>query len=379
MNQLKLSNNTSSYRARGVKQLSLPQLDTLDFQLPPELEAAEPPEARGLGRDDVRLMVSQADVNIVRDLSFRELPKVLSPGDLLVINTSGTMNAAVPATREDGTELELHLSTQLPGDVWTVELRLPQHGKAEPYPAGCQGETLHLPAGAGATLLASYSPEPSREWKREGPTRLWLARLHLPGELFSYLGEYGHPIRYGYVRTKWPSSAYQTVYATEIGSAEMPSAGRPFTPEIITRLVSRGVGVAPLILHTGVASLEEHEPPYEEYYSVPTATARAINSTRAAGGRVVAVGTTVVRALETVTDRAGETHPGEGWTGLVITPQRGVRCVDGLLTGLHEPRATHLAMLQALVGRAHLELSYAHALSERYLWHEFGDLHLILR
>jgi S-adenosylmethionine:tRNA ribosyltransferase-isomerase len=163
-----------------------------------------------------------------------------------------------------------------------------------------------------------------------------------------------------------------------MGSAEMPSAGRAFTPELITRLVARGVQVAPLLLHTGVASLEEHEPPYEEFYRVPLETARRVNAARAAGKRVVAVGTTVVRALESVTDEEGGTHPGEGWTPLVVTPERGIRAVHGMLTGLHEPRASHLAMLEALAGRRHLEVAYAEALTAQYLWHEFGDLHLIL-
>jgi S-adenosylmethionine:tRNA ribosyltransferase-isomerase len=163
-----------------------------------------------------------------------------------------------------------------------------------------------------------------------------------------------------------------------MGSAEMPSAGRAFTPELIARLVARGVQFAPLILHTGVASLEDHEPPYEEYYRVPLETARLVNAARAAHRRVIAVGTTSVRALESVTDEAGTAHPGEGWTRLVITPERGVRAVDALLTGLHEPRASHLAMLEALAGLGHLQLSYGEALRQGYLWHEFGDLHLIL-
>ena len=158
----------------------------------------------------------------------------------------------------------------------------------------------------------------------------------------------------------------------------MASAGRAFTPELITRLVANGIQVAPLILHTGVASLEDHEPPYEEYYRVPDSTARLVEATRAAGGRVLAVGTTVVRALETVTDEMGRVHSGEGWTELVISPSRGLRAVNAMLTGLHEPKATHLAMLEALAGREHLNLTYAEALREGYLWHEFGDLHLLL-
>jgi S-adenosylmethionine:tRNA ribosyltransferase-isomerase len=163
-----------------------------------------------------------------------------------------------------------------------------------------------------------------------------------------------------------------------MGSAEMPSAGRAFTPELITRLIAQGVQFAPLILHTGVASLEEHEPPYEEYYRVPAASARLINNARAAGRRILAVGTTSVRALETVADTDGSVHAGEGWTDVIITPQRGLHAVDGLLTGLHEPRSSHLSMLSALAGFDHLRKAYGEALSQGYLWHEFGDLHLIL-
>ena len=251
------------------------------------------------------------------------------------------------------------------------------------------GETLNLPEGATVTLHTPHAREASGA--ATGPARLWIATLRLPAsvedserghgysaDVADYLAQNGRPIRYGYVKESWPSSYYQTVYANEMGSAEMPSAGRAFTPELMTRLVAGGVQIAPLILHTGVASLEAHEPPYEEYYRVPLATARLVNSAHAARRRVIAVGTTVVRALETVTDEDAVTHPGEGWTRLVITPQRGVRAVNGLLTGLHEPEATHLAMLEALAGLRHLKVTYAEALRERYLWHEFGDLHLML-
>ncbi len=176
------------------------------------------------------------------------------------------------------------------------------------------------------------------------------------------------------MKQPWPISYYQTVYATEVGSAEMPSAGRAFSTAVLDQLRAKGVHIAPLILHTGVASLENHEPPYEEYYRVPLETACAVNDAHASGKRVVAVGTTVVRALETVTDVEGHTHPGEGWTNLVITPERRFRAANALLTGFHEPRASHLAMLEALAGLKHLQVAYAEALRERYLWHEFGDL-----
>lgn len=350
----------------------------MDFVLPAGLEAGEPPEARGLARDEVRLLVSYHVDDTMAHTRFRDLPEYLVAGDVLVINTSGTLNAALPARREDGTPLELHLSTHLPGDLWIVELRLPRGEKTQPFLRATAGESLVLPDGARVQLLAPYSPDRARGPREGESVRLWIATLELPAPLHPYLAAHGFPIRYGYVRRRWPSRYYQTVYATEPGSAEMPSAGRAFTPDLITRLVARGVQVVPLLLHTGVASLEDHEPPYEEFYRVSPETARVTNAARSEGRRVIAVGTTVVRALETVADPDGRAHPGEGWTRLVITPDRGLRCVDALLTGLHEPQATHLAMLEALAGRSHVRRAYAEALRGRYLWHEFGDLHLIL-
>jgi S-adenosylmethionine:tRNA ribosyltransferase-isomerase len=158
----------------------------------------------------------------------------------------------------------------------------------------------------------------------------------------------------------------------------MPSAGRAFSAELISRLVAAGVRFTPLILHTGVASLEKHEPPYEEYYRIPPATAESINASRSKGHRIIAVGTTAVRALETMGDSSGVLYPGEGWTDLVITPDHRMKVVDGLITGLHEPQSTHLAMLAALAGFEHISLTYQEALKAGYLWHEFGDLHMIL-
>jgi S-adenosylmethionine:tRNA ribosyltransferase-isomerase len=208
--------------------------------------------------------------------------------------------------------------------------------------------------------------------------RLWIARLDLPQPLQGYLSQFGFPIRYKYVRQGWPISYYQTVYATEMGSAEMPSAGRAFTPELITKLVANGIQFAPILLHTGVASLEGDEPPYEEYYKVPAHSARLVNDAHSVGSQVIAVGTTAVRALETVAGEDGTVHASEGWTDLVVTPEQGLRAVDGLLTGLHEPRSSHLNMLAALAGFDHLHRAYDEALNRGYLWHEFGDLHLIL-
>jgi len=356
-----------------------PEMETLDFQLPAELEAGEPAEARGLARDQVRLMVSYRSTDRIVHTGFRSLPDFLKAGDVLVINTSSTMNAALKARRADGTLLELHLSTHLPADLWVIELRRLSSNGTLPFYQAKPGERIDLPNGGWATLHVAYRPEQRIEHLDAAHRiRLWIATLHLPQPLEAYLDNYGFPIHYKYVRDTWPISYYQTVYATETGSAEMPSAGRAFTPELITGLVAKGVHIAPLILHTGVASLEDHEPPYEEYYRVPAETAGLINAAHHSGKRVVAVGTTVVRALESVTNENGVSHPGEGWTDVIVTPERGIHSVDGLLTGLHEPRSTHLAMLAALAGEKHLRLAYAQALQYGYLWHEFGDLHLIV-
>jgi S-adenosylmethionine:tRNA ribosyltransferase-isomerase len=347
----------------------LPELHPLSFTLPPELEAPAPAEVRGMTRDAVRMMVATKHDGTIVHSTFSELPRFLDEGDLVVINTSATLAAELDGTGPDGRAVQVHLSTQLPAGLWTVEIR--RQGSAE---LGCSaGEHIELAGGGEVNLLAPYSPGPGGEG-----VRLWVTQVETPEPLQRHLARYGRPIRYGYVSGSYPISAYQNVYATEPGSAEMPSAGRPFTSEILMRLVTKGVGVAPLLLHTGVASLEASEPPYAEYFRVSLATAHRVNDARRRGGRVVAVGTTVVRALESVVDDHGHVHASEGWTETVVTPERPVRSIDGFLTGWHEPEASHLAMLEAIAGRPLLEASYAAALAEGYLWHEFGDVHLIL-
>ena len=344
----------------------------LPFTLPPELEAHEPIEARGLARDEVRMLVSYTGDDAISHTWFTALPEVLRPGDVVVVNTSATVNAALPATRANGERVELRLSQGLDDGDWVVELRRLADRDTVPLRDATAGEELALPGSAHVSLVAPYGTVTS-----DG-VRLWRADGHVRGSLDEYLDWYGVPIRYGYVTEGWPLSFYQTIFAREPGSAEMPSAARPFSRRVVSGLARRGIGIAPILLHTGVASLEDHEPPYAEYFRVTPATARAVNDARARGGRVVAVGTTAVRALESVTSPDGSVSAGAGWTELVVTPERGLHAVDGLLTGFHEPRASHLAILDALAGRAHVETAYASALRERYLWHEFGDVHLLL-
>jgi S-adenosylmethionine:tRNA ribosyltransferase-isomerase len=352
--------------------------------LPERREAHEPPEARGLARDEVRMLVATGD-GALAHARARDLAQHLRAGDVLVVNTSATLPAALPARRADGTALRLHLSTPAGSGRWVVELR--RDGAR--FAGGRAGETLALPGGASATLLACHDCAPSLDEmlvasviappRNLAGARLWLADI-ATGDLalLDYLAGRGAPIRYGYVEREWPLADYQTVFALHPGSAEMPSAGRPFTGALVAGLVARGIAIVPLLLHTGVSSLEAGESPYPERYAVPAATARLVNAARAAGGRVVAVGTTVVRALETVALPDGRVQPGAGWTHHVVTPQIGVRAVDGLLTGWHEPDASHLLMLEAVGGSELVADSYAAALRDGYRWHEFGDVHLIL-
>ncbi|MFJ6135755.1 S-adenosylmethionine:tRNA ribosyltransferase-isomerase [Kitasatospora sp. NPDC092286] len=345
----------------------------IDVTVPPELSARAPAEARGTARDGVRMLVGRRRGTAVEHHAFTELPEVLRPGDLLVVNNSATLPAALPGRLPDGTPVALHLSFAQPDQrgSFLVELRRVTPGEAAAHypPAESParpGLRVALPDGASAVLVEPFT------------ARLWYARLSLPVPLLRYLAGHGKAIRYGYVDRDWPIEAYQTVFATVPGSSEMPSAARPFSAGTVARLAGRGVLVAPVTLHTGVASPEAHEAPYAERFQVPAATARLVGHVRAGGGRVIAVGTTAVRALESAVGPEGTVQQADGWTELVITPERGVRAVDGLLTGWHEPRASHLLMLAAVAGRPLLARCYAEAVRHRYLWHEFGDVNLLL-
>ncbi|MGY1635631.1 S-adenosylmethionine:tRNA ribosyltransferase-isomerase [Geodermatophilus sp. SYSU D00742] len=330
-------------------------------------EATAPPEHRGVARDGVRLMVVRPDG--LSDATFRDLPDHLEPGDLLVVNTSATLPARLDARRADGTTTPLHVSTALDDGDWVVEVRRPDNDGPD---RGVEpGTVLGLPGGVRLQLLAGF-PDPAR------PSRLWRARPDRPVAVAEHLRRHGQPIRYGYL-TAAPSLAdAQNVYATEPGSAENASAGRPFTEPLLVRLMARGVVVAPVVLHAGVSSPELHEPPAPERFRVPGPTARLVEATRRAGQRVVAVGTTVTRALESATGEDGVTRAAAGWTDLVLGPGRAVRAVSGLVTGLHAPDASHLLLLEAVAGRELVDRAYARAAATGYLWHEYGDTMLFL-
>jgi S-adenosylmethionine:tRNA ribosyltransferase-isomerase len=245
-----------------------------------------------------------------------------------------------------------------------VELR---NGGA-PMFGGTAGDQVELPQGV-LTLLSPYQPGSNRLWRAKPPV----------ADVVGYLARHGRPITYKYVGQQWPLGSYQTVFAREPGSAEMPSAARPFSFELVSHLASQGVLIAPILLHCGVSSLESHEPPLPERYDVPAHTARLVNWVKANGGRVIAVGTTAVRAIESAVRPDGSVSSAHGWTDLVLGPDQPVRVVDGLVTGMHAPEASHLLLLESVVGGSTVQRAYDAALDEHYLWHEFGDSCLLLR
>jgi S-adenosylmethionine:tRNA ribosyltransferase-isomerase len=331
----------------------------------PGAEATATPESRGLDRDAVQMLVARPEQLVHRHV--RDLPDELRPGDLLVVNTSATLPAAVDLDRERAGQA-VHVSTQLDDGAWVVEVRRADGtGPARVV----EGEVLRLPGGLRLRVTEAHPP---------GQHRLWRAVPSPWRDSADYLGDHGRPIGYLYLDSPVPLGDLQNVYADRAGSAEMPSAGRPLTERVLVRMMSRGVVIAPLVLDTGVSSQEAHEPPQPERFTVPDVTARLVNETRRVGRRVVAVGTTVVRALETVADRAGHVHAATGWTSLVLGPDRPARTVDGLLTGLHDPHASHLDLVEAVAGPALVREAYAAAAAAPtpYLWHELGDTMLFL-
>jgi S-adenosylmethionine:tRNA ribosyltransferase-isomerase len=338
------------------------------FSNPEEATAPSPAEVRWQSRDDVRLLVARPSG--VEHHVFADLVEVLEPGDLVVVNNSATVHGEIDAVR--GREpVVLHVATHLDDGTWVVELRTaPDAGKpvldAEPGDVIGVGE---LPL----TLVAPY-PHPDSSPTGHG-NRLWRARVE--GDLRTLLDRYGRPIAYGYLDRRYPLATYQNVFARLPGSAEMASAGRPFTESLLTRLVSRGIGVAPITLHTGVSSQEAGEGPQPEWYDVPAATARLVQLTRESGHRVVATGTTVTRALESAV-RDGMVEGSSGWTDRVVTPGDPPAVVDGLITGWHDAGASHLLLVEAIAGTPLAQAAYDEALGAGYRWHEFGDSALFL-
>lgn len=335
------------------------------FDRPPELVATTPAEARGQQRDETRLLVSTGAGH--QHACFYDLPQFLQPGDLLVVNRSATLPASLPATGSVGA-FTLNLSTNYGRGLWLAE---PRWSLAQPGPLPLKTKEQFFAAGLPVKLVAPYP----------GLSRLWFVQFE--GDVQAAMYRYGQPIRYGYVRQSYSLDHYQTIFADVPGSAEMPSAGYPFTARVLDGLKQRGVQIANIVLHTGVSSLEvetdevENHPLYPEPFAVSARTATFVNEARQDGRRVIAVGTTVVRALESAWN-GRHVVSASGFTRVYIHPRRGIHTVDGLITGLHDPITSHLAMLYAIAGQDMIRTGYAEAVKQGYRWHEFGDSHLIL-
>ena len=358
------------------------------FASPEGHTATEPPELRGLRRDGVRLMV--ATPAGIRHTVFYRLGDQLSAGDVLVVNTSATVPGQLDGNR-DGSAVVVHIANRLGDGTRVVELRTAPDASA-PVLDGRVGEQIDLLAGGVLELIAPYpelratttAADSARDARaaqqiasHSSPNgvgnRLWRGRLTMPQSLSNYLREHARPISYGYLNGSFPISAYQTIFALCPGSAEMPSAGRPFSAELVARLVARGVIFAPITLHTGLSSQDAGEAPQPEWFEVSETTAHLVNSSRARGGRVIAVGTTATRAIESAARPDGVVTAAWGWTDLVISPERPVRVVDGLITGWHNPDASHLLLVESVAGAELTQHAYDAAVAEHYLWHEFGD------
>ncbi len=342
--------------------------DALLFDRPEDLVADRPPERRGLARDGVRLLVTTPEGH--RHARFDQLAEHLAPGDLLVVNESATLPASLPAEAHFGA-FRIHMGTRYGPRLWLAE---PRKSAAEPGPLPLSpGDRIRIAGRLGARVVAPLPGQPR------------LLFVQLAGDVDAVLDCCGQPIRYGYLREAPGLASYQTLFARVPGSAEMPSAARPFTPRVLDALRRRGVGLAGIVLHTGLSSLEVEEdrvsehPMQAEPFEVSAATVRAVNRTRRQGGRVVAVGTTVVRALESAWDAgAAELRPARGFSRRFLRPGREPVVVDGLVTGMHDSATSHLALLYALAGQSTIRSAYAEATRAGYLWHEFGDSHLVL-
>ena len=353
------------------------------FAAPPETFAPAPPEHRGLRRDQVRLLVAESKGII--HTRFTSLPDHLRPGDAVVVNRSATVAGAWDANSHRHGRVVLHAATRLDPaaraieghrrystEDWVIEVRTAPDA-ARSVLAAEPGERFS----AHSLTVTLVEPYPARDSSPTGSgNRLWRARTD--GDLRAYLRRHGRPIAYGYLDRHYPLCDYQTIFGILPGSAEMPSAGRPFTPALVTALVTRGIAILPVTLHTGVSSQEAGEAPQPEWFDVPASTARLVEATRAGGGRVVAVGTTVTRALESAVDDDGRLQGRSGWTERVVTPVEPPQVVTGLITGWHDPQASHLLLVEAVAGRELTQQAYDEAVRHGYRWHEFGDSALLL-
>jgi len=343
----------------------------IQFDLPKHLACPLPTEERNMERDEVRLLVT-TNSGQTAHTTFNQLPGFLQKGDVLIVNTSATVPSALPVSLPGDKQGRLHVSTKLNNNEWLIEIREVTGNKTSRWHEGEEAMTLQLPLSQTVILKKKF-------YKNDHWLHLWIAEFNVNQPLQKYLSANAQPIQYEKLDRQYPLSYYQAFFSFHPGSAEMPSAGRGFTKNLVERLLKKGIVLAPVILHTGVSSLEENETPYPEYMEVDPVTASIINTAKSQYRRIIAVGTTAIRAIETAVNNEGLVLPYKGNTELFIDENYSMKVIDGLLTGFHEPKASHLNMLQSIAGYDHLDKAYKEAIREGYYWHQFGDLHLILQ
>lgn len=337
-----------------------------DFHLPPE-QVAQAPAQR---RDASRLLVVDRATGSLSHRVFTDLADHVPAGDALVLNETRVFPARLTGRKPTGAAAEVLLLTPEGGEdtLWRALVR--PGGKLKP------GRMVEISPDLVVEIVAS-TPGGER-----------IVRLHTPLPLAEALERYGEvplPPYITHTATAEDRERYQTVYARERGSVAAPTAGLHFTPELLRKLEKKRVRLVRLVLHVGVGTFRpvETEDPAEhrmhaEWYDVPAAAAEALNATRAAGGSIWAVGTTVARTLETVADEAGIVHAGSGWTDIFIRPPYRFRAVDHLLTNFHLPRSTLLMLVSAFAGHELVMNAYREAVERGYRFFSYGDAMLIV-
>ncbi|MGG1679129.1 S-adenosylmethionine:tRNA ribosyltransferase-isomerase [Neobacillus sp. NRS-1170] len=339
--------------------------ETLKFELPSVLNAAMPPERRGVRRDQVKMMVQDRMSGQTSHDHFFNLEVYLKKGDVLVLNSSRTVPAILTSEllRERNLvyrEIEIRLARRINESTWealAVSERI-ENGDLLVFSPNLTGDVLSAPKNC---------PFITIRFNQKGSA------------LYDEIYAIGEPIRYEYINSPWELDYYQTVFATHPGSVEMPSAGRAFSWELLFKLQKKGIKLVFIQLHTGLSYFLDdkwdHSPSENrEEYNIPAEAWEDILQAKLNSKRVIAVGTTVVRAIET----AAENGNLSGWTNLYITKKYDLKIADGIITGMHEPEASHLDMLSAFVNQQNLFKAYQEAIALGYLWHEFGDMNLIL-
>lgn len=340
------------------------KLSDFTYELPRELIAQEPLKER----DGSRLLVLDRASGGIRHETFREMPKYLDKGDCLVLNDTRVIPARLLGSREDtGGRIEFVLLKKLDADVWEVILKPGKRAKPG----------VRFVFGGG--ILKAEILEQVEEGNR-------IVRFEYEGIFEQVLDRVGIvPLPPYITRTLEDAERYQTVYSRYRGSAAAPTAGLHFTQKMLKELEDKGVRIAYVTLHVGlgtfrpvkVENIESHKM-HAEYYTISEATAALINGTRENGGKIVAVGTTSCRVLETASDESGRIGPGEGWTSIFIYPGYRFKMVDALITNFHLPESTLIMLVSAFAGREKVLEAYRRAVEERYRFFSFGDAMLVL-